>query len=225
MSTMTETLKHAVALFIPSEETEEEYSDDDFEITRISDIPPNLSGLDIPGGGIELPSRFPSKATSKASSRRAKMSDAPMVPGMPSRLPSNKPSVPRKSSRRKSQSVDLTQPGAEFLHQHRAQQSLDVGGISSRAPFDRTNSTKRHSDISSISSVTGPSAFGHSREGSSALGKFSEDLNDDRPTSMGFVNQHSIRTVTPSENQQYLGRSAEVVDGRISGASSMDHPR
>ncbi|KAK0119048.1 hypothetical protein ONS96_012116 [Cadophora gregata f. sp. sojae] len=207
------------------EETEEEESDDDFEITRISDIPPNLSGLDIPGGGIELPSRFPSKATSKASSRRTKVSNAPMVPGMPTRLPSNKPSVPRKSSRRKSQSVDLTQPGAEFLHQHRTQQSLDIGGNSSRTPFDRSNSNKRHSDISSLSSVTGPTAFGHSREGSSALGKFSEDLNDERPTSMGFVHQHSIRTVTPSENQQYLGSSAEVVDGRLSAASSMDHPR
>ncbi|KAH7364215.1 integral membrane protein-like protein [Rhexocercosporidium sp. MPI-PUGE-AT-0058] len=207
------------------EETEDEYSDDDFEITRISDIPPNLSGLDIPGGGIELPSRFPSKATSKASSRRTKTSNVPLVPGMPSRLPSNKPSVPRKSSRRKSQSIDLTRPGADFLPQHRAQQSLDVGGSSSQAPFDRSNSNKRHSDISSISSATGPSGFGHTRDGSSVLGKFSEDLSDDRPTSMGYVNQHSIRTITPSENQQYLGHSAEVVDGRISGASSMDHSR
>ncbi|KAL2072520.1 hypothetical protein VTL71DRAFT_11863 [Oculimacula yallundae] len=207
------------------EETEEEYSDDDFEITRISDMPPNLSGLDIPGGGIELPSRFPSKATSKASSRRIRRTDVPQVPGMPTRLPSNKPSVPRKSSKRNSQSVDLTQAGAEFLNQYRTPQSLGVGGGSSQAPFDHSSSSKRHSVVSSVSSMGGPPSFHHSRDGSAVRGKFSEDLSDDRPTSMGFVNHHNIQTVTPSDNPQYLGSSAEVVDGRNSGASSIEHPR
>lgn len=50
------------------------------EITRIPDAPPHI-GLEIPEGGIELPSRSPSKATSKASSQRAKMTDIPLVPG------------------------------------------------------------------------------------------------------------------------------------------------
>jgi hypothetical protein len=203
-------------------EGEETPSDDDFEITRISDVPPTL-GLDIPEGGIELPSRFPSKATSKASSQRGKMSDLSLVPIFPSRAPSAKPNVPRKSSRRKSQSVDMTSGESQFLQAHRPQVSLNE---STRLPFDRTNSKKRHSDISSKSGVTDPSDLGlgqgHTRH-KSVLGKLSADIQNDRPTSMGYVNQHSIRTVNPSENLQFLGSSAEVVDGRHSGASSVEN--
>lgn len=141
---------------LESEDEETASEDDGFEITRISDIPPSIPGLELPDGGIELPSRFPSKATSKASSRRAKMVDVPLVPGAPARMPSRKPSVPRKSSRRKSQSVDLTQPGAQFLHQHRAQGSLD----SSRLPFERTNSHNRQSTVSTNSSMVTPDTGG-----------------------------------------------------------------
>jgi hypothetical protein len=200
-------------LVSPSGSDDESLSDYEYDITRISDVPPTL-GLDIPEGGIELPSRFPSKATSKASSRRAKMTDVPLVPGLPIRMPSNKPNVPRKSSRRKSQSVDLTAGGPQFSHQ--PQRSLD-----SRLPFDRTNSKKRLSDMSSRSGVTDPLDLGNQ----SVLGKLSADIQNDRPTSVGYVNQHSIRTVNPSANPQYLGSSAEVVDGRHSGSSSMEHPR
>jgi hypothetical protein len=126
-------------------------------------------------------------------------------------VPSAKPNVPRKSSRRKSQSVDMTLGAPQFSHQ--AQRSLD-----GRLPFDRTNSKKRQSDISSKSGVTDPLDLGTQ----SVLGKLSDN---DRPTSLGYVNQHSIHTVNPSENPQFLGSSAEVVDGRHSGASSMEHQR
>ncbi|KAG9238349.1 hypothetical protein BJ875DRAFT_437573 [Amylocarpus encephaloides] len=199
-----------------------EFSDegDEFEMTRISDVPPTLAGIEVPGGGIELPSRFPSKATSKASSRRATQTGVPLVPHMPSRNPSYKPDVPRKSSRRKSQSVDLNPPAAQHLFiQHKNQGSVD----SSRLPFDRTSSQNRHSTISTSSSMITPEASGHSRNHSFALG----DFRDERPTSVGFVNQHSIQTVNQTENHDFLGASAEVVDGRNSnsGASSMEHPR
>jgi hypothetical protein len=194
---------------------DESASDDEYEITRISDIPPSI-GLDIPDGGIELPSRFPSKATSKGSTRRGKATDILDLPGFPTRMPSAKPNVPRKSSRRKSQSVDMTSGGAQFLQTHQPQRSLD-----SRLPFDRTNSQKRHSDMSSKSGVTDPLDLGNQ----SILGRISADDQNDRPTSVGFVNQHSIRTVNPSENPQYLGSSAELVDGRLSGSSSMENAR
>jgi hypothetical protein len=67
--------------------------------------------------------------------------------------------------------------------------------------------------------------LGHTRNASSALGNLSADLSNDRPTSMGFVHQHSIRTINPSENNPaFLGSSAEVVDARShSGASSMEN--
>jgi hypothetical protein len=192
---------------------------------RISDVPPTLAGIEITSGGIELPSRFPSKATSKASSRRYKGADVSSGPNLPvpSRIPSSKPNVPRKSSRRKSQSVDLTTPAAQHLFlQHTNQESTD----SSRLPFDRSDSHHRHSSISASSSVVTPEASGHhSRNHSSALGNLSADFRDDRPTSVGFVNQHSIQTINQTENPDFLGTSAEVVDGRNSGASSMENLR
>jgi hypothetical protein len=202
-------------------EDEGSQSDDGFEVTRISDIPPTIPGLELPDEGIELPSRFPSKATSKASSRRAKPGHVPLVTGFPGQV-ARTPSVPRKSSRRKSQSVDLTQPGAQFLHQHKAQSSLD----SSRLPFERTNSHNRQSTISTTSSMVTPETGGHSRTPSGALGHFSADFRDDRPTSVGYVNHHSIQTVNQIENPDFLGASAEVVEGgRHSGASSMENQR
>lgn len=202
------------------------HDEDEFEMHRISDVPPTLPGMDLPGGEIELPSRFPSKATSKASSKRSRAQDVPpLVPGLPSRMPSRKPSVPRKSSRRKSQmgSVDLDQPGAHlFLQTHQNQGSID----SSRLPFDRSNSQHRHSTNSTNSSMVTPEPQSqhHSRNLSSALGNLSADFRDDRPTSVGFVNSHGVRTVERQhENPDFLGAEAEVIEGRYSGASSMEH--
>jgi hypothetical protein len=194
-----------------SEGEESEGVDEDYDIPRVSEFAPTLSGLDIPGGGIELPSRFPSKATSRASSRKVRMSDPALIPEMPNRMLAKTPSLPRKSSRRKSQSIDIARAGPNFHTLHRVQGSLDT-----RLPFERTNSKKRQSDISTHSGATEPSGeLSHTRSSSSAH----------RPTSMGYVNHHSIQTINPSENQQYLGSSAEVVEAGRSGASSMEHER
>jgi hypothetical protein len=195
--------------------SEDEDSEDEFEATRISDVPPMLPGIEIGESGIELPSRFPSKAASKASSRRAaKMTEPTLIPDMPTRVPSDKPHVPRRSSRRKSQSVDMTHPSAGFLHKPNS--SLD----SSRLPFERSTSSNRQSTISTRSSIAPPEASSHARSTSTMAG-----FSDDRPTSVGYVNQHSIRTINQSEHPEFLGTSAEVVDGRHSGASSMEHQR
>lgn len=187
--------------------------EDEFEMTRISDIPPSLQGLNIPDGGMELPSRFPSKASSRVP-HGSRIGDP--VPNFGFQAPARIPTVPRKSSRRKSQSVDLTQPGSS-LHTPQA-------SINSRLPFERSNSNERHSDISAKSSIAHHG--GHSRNNSSLGGNFPEDYGNDRPTSVGYVNQHQIHTINPPENNpQYLGSSAELVDGRISGGSSIDHSR
>ncbi len=75
--------------------SEDEESDDDFDHTRVSDIPPMLPSIEIGEGGIELPSRFPSKATSKASSRRAaRTADPSTMPDIPTRVISDRPHVP-----------------------------------------------------------------------------------------------------------------------------------
>jgi len=190
-------------LVSPMGSDDEDSYDEDYRDTRISDVPPVLPGIAISSDGIELPSRFPSKATTRGS-YRGPVDD--MIP-----------SVPRKSSRRKSQSVDLTQGGgAGFLHSHTPQRSVD----SSRLPFERTNSGKL-STVSTKSSTT--HLEGSDLHSPSALGSMSADLHNDRPSSVGYVHQYNPRTITPSGNPQYLGSSAEVVDGRrYSGGSSME---
>jgi len=192
--------------------SEDEYGD--FESTRISDVPPILPGIEIEEGGIELPSRFPSKTTSKASSRRVAKTDPSLMPDMPSPVPSEKPHVPRTSSRRQSPSVDMTSSISGFLRKPTS--SLN----SSRLPFDRPTSSNQQSTISAQSSIgaSDASSHGHARN----VGGFSTD---ERPTSLGYVHQHSIRTVNPPDNSQFLSETAEVVDGGHSGGSSMDHQR
>lgn len=218
---------HESASLVSPMGSDDEYSgDEDFEVSRISDIPPMLPGIEIGQDGIELPSRFPSKATSRADSGKVRQDppgDVPLVPGLHARIPS----VPRKSSRRKSQntSVDLTFPGSGFQHRsqgsnvssmhHSPQRSTDA----TRLPFEHTNTGKAASTISAKSSVgITPDS---SRE-ISALGNYSIKFHEsERPTSMGFVHHHPIHTVTPGDNPEYLGSSAEVVDGRSSGGSSI----
>ncbi|KAL3424869.1 integral membrane protein [Phlyctema vagabunda] len=182
-------------------------SDDEDEIdgdqrstrfTRISDMPPSLPGIEA-SDGIELPSRFPSKASSRHPQNHNPMpgfSDVPLVP-----------SVPRKSSRRKSLSVDLSSTGA--ASRHKAQGSLEP-----RLPFDRSGSNRRHSAVSSKSSVGAMDEQSRSREGSSTTGPFNADAENDRPMSTGYVHHHNIHTVNPSENPSYMGSSAEVVNER-----------
>jgi hypothetical protein len=191
-------------LVSPLQSDDEFGEEENFHSNRISDLPPTLPGIEIGESGIELPSRFPSKAASRASSRRAtKTTDVSLMPDIPGRIPSG-PSVPRKSSRRKSQSVDLTNPTSGFPYE--PQNSID----SSRMPFNRSISSNRQSTISTKSSLPPP-------EGA--------DLSNDRPTSVGYASQHTTRIIDQSDHPEFLGTAAEVVDGRLSGASSMEHAR
>jgi len=203
--------RHSLVGSLESEDEGEYHDDDgDFEMTRISDVPPMLPGLNISDNGIELPSRFPSKASSRQAGT-GNFTDVPLVPVPPSRAPS----VPRKSSRRKSISVDLTIPGDSLGHKSQ----ISAGSrLDSRLPFERSNSN-RHSMVSAQSSMEPPelASGGHSRHPSNL-----SDYREERPTSVGYVN-HSIHRVNAAENNpEFLGSSAEIVDGR-SRAPSVDH--
>ncbi|QSZ31262.1 hypothetical protein DSL72_000825 [Monilinia vaccinii-corymbosi] len=195
------------------------HDEGEFEMTRISDVPPSLQGLRIPDGGMELPSRFPSKASSRIAHGSRAGDPTLNVPSRPPSPLSRSPTVPRKSSRRKSQniSVDFSLPGPRH---HVAQDSL-----ASRLPFERSDSNNRHSDNTSVrSSEATHEGYGHSRN--TSFGNFTETYGNERPTSVGYVSQHHIHTINPPENNpQYLGSSAELVDGMVSGSSSMDHAR
>ncbi|KAM3089303.1 hypothetical protein ACMFMG_000907 [Clarireedia jacksonii] len=206
---------------IGSDDATSYHDEDEFEMTRISDIPPSLQGLSIPEGGMELPSRFPSKASSRVP-HGTRLNE---ILSMPTRQPSPKPTVPRKSSRRHSQSIDMTVRGEGSSKTHTPQIS-----INSRLPFERSNSNKRHSDISAKSSISrfgGGEGGRHSRHTSSSFGAHFTDYGNERPTSVGFVHQGHVHTVAAEENRkEFLGSQAELVDGgRVSGASSMERMR
>jgi len=179
---------------VVSEDDEDYHYRDDPDTTRISDIPPSLPGIEV-GGDIELPSRLPSKASTRHAREPATL-DIPLVP-----------SLPRKSSRRKSQSLDLTvRSGAPG---HRPQSSLD-----SRLPFNRSNSNKDPSNLSTTSSMAAAEDPADAGQSSSVSGAIASHVADDRPASMGYVHHHSIRTVDPGETPAFQGSAAEVIDER-----------
>ena len=171
-------------------------------VVRSSDVPPSLPGMDLGDTDIELPSRFPSKGSSRHPQQYDYLTGAPLLPSMPTRTPT----VPRKSSRRKSGSADLTNPNMTAYHQ--AQRSLDS---SSHMPFDRTGSSK-----SSSNGMEEDFTHGQHFRNPSALGGYSADVRGDRPTSVGYVS-HNITTVQQDPFPELLGSSAEVVDPRRHG--------
>ncbi|KAG9248509.1 integral membrane protein-like protein [Calycina marina] len=191
-------------LVSPMVSGDEDSDSEDYTSARISEIPPILPGIAISSDDIELPGRFPSKTTTR--NQRAplagNMVDVPI------------PEVRGNSSRRKSHSVDMT-ARTDYLQAHTPQRSVD----SSRLPFERTSSG-RHSTVSAKSSTS--QLEDSNLDPPTALGHVGADTSNDRPGSMGYVPQHHIRTVTPVTNPQFLGSQAELVDGRHSGASSME---
>jgi hypothetical protein len=188
-----------------SSDASDDEGHDGFDSVRVSDLPPSLPGIDI-GDGIELPSRNTSRSSNN---------------------PTRKPTVPRKSSRRQSRGTSMTQ--AELGHvvnnEHSRSNSIELASTdlydpppghrqnlsvdSARLPFDRSNSTARVSTTSATSSAGMESDLGRG----GALGRYSIDTRGDRPTSVGYVHQHSPKTVTAS-GHDFLGSSAEVVDER-----------
>lgn len=68
-------------------------------------------------------------------------------------------------------------------------------------------------------------ATGHGRHSSSVLGSLAPDLRYDRPSSLGYVQQHrasdNIHTASP-DDPQILGSSAELVDDPRRRSVSLD---
>jgi hypothetical protein len=173
-------------------------SDEDGEsvISPIPERAPSLPLIDTVGA-IELPSRIGSEA-SKKSRKRAPPGDIPDIPAVPA--------IPRKSSRRQSGGsparsgdrarLSATGPSA-YTKSHG--QTLSA----SRIPFTNTQPSssrnKRYStgNESTTSSVLRdgeeniPTSYtNHMRQTSSALGAHGADVADDRPSTVGFVQQH-----------------------------------
>jgi hypothetical protein len=191
---------------------------EDFEISRVDDAPPILPSIDR-GESIKLPSRIQSKASRYAAPKTAAEAGFPT------------PEIPRKSSRRHSgtgehsrtPSFNIVPPAdppaiqhsqMSTMQTHQQQTSLGDGSnsLSSRLPFERSNSHKRLSSGSSMDITEDFSQVDLHGPGQ-----------EERPTSFGYVVQHSISRVDPPDDQKHvdlLGSSAELVDERNHSSSS-----
>ena len=224
--------------------------DDDWRAHResqVSQFPPTLPTIETPGG-IELPSRIASKASSRPtrestrrsarapniprkSSRRDSSTDLDRVGGRLSTVAASPPDTPRVktgSNPSNVQSQSMLQPPTNN---------------SQRLPFDSKHRSSRSQDThvstggASVSSSmfspgtqgTDEDTIGHARHSSSVLGSLAPDLRNDRPSSLGYVQQHrasdNIHTAGLGQ-PPLLGSSAEVVDdsGRRSVSSEIRQP-
>ncbi|KAL8835977.1 MAG: hypothetical protein Q9170_003100 [Blastenia crenularia] len=212
--------------------SDEEWTDK-HRVSSVPQFPPSLPSIET-GGGIELPSRIGSKASSRPTRENTRRSDRPppvrrksskrdLLGGLPefdfgdaARLSTVVPSPPTTPQR----PTRLYNP--DFVpHQH-----LRPPETSNRLPFegqlsptDSRFSTGGESGNSSVGArpsddnLGGP--HGHARHSSSALGVLAPDIRQDRPSSLGYVQQHrasdNIHTASP-DDPPLLGSRAELVD-------------
>ncbi|KAL8651671.1 MAG: hypothetical protein Q9210_003120 [Variospora velana] len=218
-------------------------SDDEWGSTHrvSSQFPPSIPSIEL-GGGIEMPSRIGSKASSRPTRESTRRSDHPppvrrkssrrdLLGGLPefdfgdatrlSTVLPSPPSTPHRPTR-------LYNP--DFV----PQQHLRPPESSSRLPFDNQLSptdsrfsTGGESGSSSVAprasddNLGGPT--GHARHSSSALGVLAPDIRQDRPSSLGYVQQHrasdNIHRANPND-PPLLGSSAELVDDPTRSSTS-----
>lgn len=209
---------------VPSPSTSEDdgdsfLSDEEYispnRASRISQFPPSLPTIET-SGGIELPSRLPSKTSSGPTRNTTRKSRRPVE-------------VPRKSSQRGTVQEDISSDGKASLQ--------PTGTISKRLPFEHRSSSSQDNHNrpstgadSASSSIFPPNSSGnnaaiHGRSPPSALGSLAPDLRQDRPSSMGYVQQHRasehIHTANPDE-PPLIGSSAEVIDDSSRRNISLD---
>ncbi len=209
-------------------------SEDDFlpdnRESQLLPFPPSLPSFET-GGGIELPSRMASTISSTPTRDNTRDRRRP-------------PNVPPRSSRRQSQHGDLRYAGSEGVQlstispspQPSPQRTARVydpdqpgqrrlkppDTTTNRLPFESHLDASQDGRLSTKSSLLIPTddgspeeAASHARLSSSVLGSLAPDLRQDRPQSMGYVQQHrasdNIHTASP-DDPPYLGSSAEVVN-------------
>jgi transient receptor potential (TRP) ion channel len=184
---------------------------------RVSDAPPTLPGIDA-GDSIGFPSRAVSTTSGQTYTSRRAEAQHP-------EFDLDVPEIPRKSSKRHSgadfplpspPSLNVVPPaspsgnGPQKSLPGASSRGLGHSETGNRLPFHRSESQRRLSGSSM--GVTDDS----NQETSVSPSP------DDRPTSFGFVPQHSINRVDPDQlqNVDLLGTSAELVDERNASRSN-----
>lgn len=215
-------------------DVERSLSDEEYDsvsrASQLSQFPPSLPTIET-GGGIELPSRLASKASSRPTRDTTRRSENPIQ-------------LPRRYSKRRSLRDDFNAdnglglskaglpPNLSPQHSTRHQNHDNIpqsnlqpsGTISNRLPFESRVSSSQDRPSTGIESATSsilpPNSSGNNTTNQvthppSALGSHAPDLRQDRPSSMGYVQQHRasehIHTANPYE-PPLVGSSAEVVD-------------
>ena len=216
----------------------EEDSPSNVRASQISQFPPSLPIIDTVGG-IELPSRLASKSSSNPSRRSTERSRRrpPTVPRKSSKRTSSQghsefgsDNTPRLSAI--ASSPPSTPLAAGFSSDHPVIPNLQSSQSSHRRlPFE----TGLVSHLAGRKSIGGESsgssilptndnasieqAGGHAQPSASALSSYVPSVSEDRPSSMGYVQQHraSDNIHTPiTSSQPFLGSTAELVDDRNS---------
>ena len=209
-------------------------SDDEWRGNResqISQFPPSLPTIETPGG-IELPSRIASKASSRPTRESTRKSTRPPnIPRKSSRRDSST-NLDLGGTRLSTvaPSPPITPQKSNHFENHNIQPSTmlqppEAG--SRRLPFQSNHHSSRSQDThisnggaSMNSSMFSPGSQGtdedhggHARHSSSVLGSLAPDLRNDRPSSLGYVQQHRASdNIHTSTEPEILGSSAEVVD-------------
>ena len=225
---------------VGSDDDDEDHclSDEEWEqthrVSSISQFAPSLPSIEI-GGGIELPSRIGSKASSRPIRENTRRSDRPprvRRKGSKRDLLGDLPDfdfveAPRLSTVMPSPPTTPQRPTRLYNPDSAPQPHLLPPKNPKRLPFENqlspTNS-RVSTGGESTSSTVAPQAsdddlqgrYGHARHSSSVLGVLAPDIRQDRPSSLGYVQQHrasdNIHTASP-DDPPLLGSSAELVDG------------
>ena len=202
--------------------------DDDWRLNResqISQFPPTLPTIET-SGGIELPSRIASKASSRPTRESSRRSTKPNIPRKSSRRDSSTdmekfgarlstvapspPSTPQRSTLQRLQPPEDNSKRFPFYPHHASSPSQ---GTQVSAGVDSMNSSM----FSPGTQETDEDGYAqHARHSSSVLGSLTPGFQQlDRPTSMGYVQQHrasdNIHTAN-SDGPSILGSSAELVE-------------
>ena len=179
---------------------------------QLSQFPPSLPSIDT-GGGLELPSRIASKASSRQTRQNSRGSN--VTPGLP-----------RKSSKRHSQYIDSDighQRLSTVMGSPRTSRLYDADQLGAFDPIQASShaspsSATRQLNRGTLISIDDEEQHGnghHARHSSSLLGASAHGLMDDRPHSLGYVQQHrasdNIHAASP-DDPQMQGTVAEHVD-------------
>ena len=212
--------------------------------SQVSPVPPMLPDIDT-GGSIHIPSRYASQASSRPS-RVNTQREKDTVPAVPRRSSKRTPSMGNGNDFNFQDNARLSVIPSSPPTTPRASLVPDwpLGPSSSksqRLPFSGLdpNTAQNHNRTASSGSMmsSGSALTSHSNENASTaptpqsgsrLGTLSSQFRDDRPSSMGYVQQHrasdGIHVVNPAE-QIFSGSTAELVDDGSGRTLSSDAGR